>query len=364
MPGAGTTAGRQRRRRSSARRWTGRHGDQRRRPQRDRPRDRIGQEVGHAATPRAVALRASRHTPSLARKMTTSPATSTAASAVVRSRRPVIPVRTARRWRRARRGRSRNRCHEVARGQRQARGSGVSRARRRHAVPPVPAGAHGSRTHRATTSVAPLVLKTGGPTGTPPLPRLGTVAPPAQGSASGRGSERVGPWDPAAAGSGRRLSSGDERAPQHPPIRLTELTSAAAAPRSWERTCWARRWRPGSGGRRRIPRSSPASTRPTTPPPTGSATTWRSSARWTSSRHSWTTRSPTARSPRPTPCRTCSRWVGGCCSRSRSRPSRRTSRGRPWRRCSRRRRRRSARRAACWRAATRSSIGSPSTGWP
>ena len=33
------------------------------------------------------------------------------------------------------------------------------------------AGAHGSRTHRATPSAAPPVLKTGGPTGTPPLPR-------------------------------------------------------------------------------------------------------------------------------------------------------------------------------------------------
>ena len=34
----------------------------------------------------------------------------------------------------------------------------------------VVAGAHGSRTHRATPSAAPLVLKTRGPTGTPPLP--------------------------------------------------------------------------------------------------------------------------------------------------------------------------------------------------
>ena len=33
------------------------------------------------------------------------------------------------------------------------------------------AGARGSRTHRATPSAAPPVLKTGGPTGTPPLPR-------------------------------------------------------------------------------------------------------------------------------------------------------------------------------------------------
>ena len=33
------------------------------------------------------------------------------------------------------------------------------------------AGAHGSRTHRATPSAAPPVLKTGEPTGTPPLPR-------------------------------------------------------------------------------------------------------------------------------------------------------------------------------------------------
>src|SRR3954453_11402776 len=33
------------------------------------------------------------------------------------------------------------------------------------------AGAHGSRTHRATPGAAPPVLKTGEPTGTPPLPR-------------------------------------------------------------------------------------------------------------------------------------------------------------------------------------------------
>src|SRR4051794_14840809 len=32
------------------------------------------------------------------------------------------------------------------------------------------AGAHGSRTHRATPGAAPPVLKTGEPTGTPPLP--------------------------------------------------------------------------------------------------------------------------------------------------------------------------------------------------
>jgi len=35
----------------------------------------------------------------------------------------------------------------------------------------VVAGAHGSRTHRAASSAAPPILKTGGPTGTRPLPR-------------------------------------------------------------------------------------------------------------------------------------------------------------------------------------------------
>ena len=40
------------------------------------------------------------------------------------------------------------------------------------------AGAHGSRTHRATPSAAPLVLKTREPTGTPPLPRHRSQAPP------------------------------------------------------------------------------------------------------------------------------------------------------------------------------------------
>src|SRR2546428_3418641 len=38
------------------------------------------------------------------------------------------------------------------------------------------AGAHGSRTHRVTSCVAPPVLKTGGPTGTPPLP-MATMLP-------------------------------------------------------------------------------------------------------------------------------------------------------------------------------------------
>ena len=42
------------------------------------------------------------------------------------------------------------------------------------------AGAHGSRTHRATPSAAPLVLKTREPTGTPPLPAHRSQRPPAR----------------------------------------------------------------------------------------------------------------------------------------------------------------------------------------
>ena len=54
-----------------------------------------------------------------------------------------------------------------------ARGSRGGRLAHRAIIagrPAALAGAHGSRTHRATPSAAPPVLKTGGPTGTPPLP--------------------------------------------------------------------------------------------------------------------------------------------------------------------------------------------------
>ena len=68
------------------------------------------------------------------------------------------------------------------------------------------AGAHGSRTHRATPGAAPPVLKTGEPTGTPPLPQAAILPP----------------------GVMRRAYDRDMAATSHPgdlpPIRLTELT--------------------------------------------------------------------------------------------------------------------------------------------
>src|SRR4030095_8821814 len=51
------------------------------------------------------------------------------------------------------------------------------------------AGAHGSRTHHAMPSTASPVLKTGGSTGTPPLPRHrsgGGLAPPTRSPEPGR----------------------------------------------------------------------------------------------------------------------------------------------------------------------------------
>ena len=69
------------------------------------------------------------------------------------------------------------------------------------------AGAHGSRTHRATPGAAPPVLKTGEPTGTPPLPeRIRVIVSP---------TVRPG-----------LSSADDDRVPHRrlPPIRLTELT--------------------------------------------------------------------------------------------------------------------------------------------
>ena len=66
------------------------------------------------------------------------------------------------------------------------------------------AGAHGSRTHRVTSSVAPPVLKTGGPTGTPPLPRAAILRSSADTQRHGNGPWRLPrPVDLPRAGAGR-----------------------------------------------------------------------------------------------------------------------------------------------------------------
>ena len=209
-----------------------------------------------------------------------------------------------------------------------AGGCGVRRLARRHVFLRCLAGAHGSRTHRATTGVAPLVLKTRGPTGTPPLPRLRTVVGrPAQGSASGRGVRAR-----RAVGSGGknrvrpRLSSGDERAPAPPASASPSSPPAAAAPRSWVRTCWPTRWRPrGAGGARsRAHRRSPPARRRRRLPGRADLAIIGTLDFFPPLVDDPRT---TARSRRRTRCRTCSRWVAGSSSPFRSRPSPRSFRG-------------------------------------
>ena len=171
---------------ASARRRAGRSrgrargaGSRRRRPR--RPRSRVG---GHGARPRfvwtmtPVALitgsgRAACEVASSARPATAS------ASAVER------PARLARAESRPllvddARGRRRSGAGPSARRRPSRRGrSRRGRARRSAGaawttgfddIGSSVAGAHGSRTHRAAPSAAPLVLKTRGPTGTQPLP--------------------------------------------------------------------------------------------------------------------------------------------------------------------------------------------------
>ena len=214
------------------------------------------------------------------------------------------------------------------------------------------AGAHGSRTHRATPGAAPPVLKTGRPTGTPPLPRIRravrTGEPPAYRAPAGQAPRPMIPHDRAS------------RPPADPPDRDDRVRRLRRE---------AGRGPAGRGARgprcRRRSAPDPALIAGLEPPDdaaaTASRTTSRSSARWTSSRRSSTTPWPTARSRRPMRSPTCSRWAGGCCSRCRSPRSPRTSRRPRWRPCSRPRRRRSARPAASSPAATRSATRSPST---
>ncbi len=144
------------------------------------------------------------------------------------------------------------------------------------------AGARGSRTHRATPSAAPPVLKTGGPTGTPPLP-WSMVARGRQ-----RPRARLRTYH-------RRVTTLD--AP--PPLRLTTLTDCGGCAAKLGADLLADALR-GLGAEAALDaparHSSPAWTRPTTPPRTGSATTSRSSARSTSSRRSSTTRGRSVRS--------------------------------------------------------------------
>ena len=97
---------------------------------------------------------------------------------------------------------------------------------------------------------------------------------------------------------------------------------------------------------------------------TASTTTRRSCRPPTSSRRSSTTRPTSARSPRPTPAATCSRWADGSCWRSTSPPSPSTSRARRSRRSSRPPRRSSPRPVAPSPAGTRSATPSRSSGSP
>src|SRR6266571_8141771 len=146
--------------------------------------------------------------------------------------------------------------------------------------------------------------------------------------------------------------------------------SPPTPPAPAERRRWlleiSRRCSPRSSVRR-TSRPTPSATcslawpEPTTRPSTGSVTTspsWRPS---TFFRPSWTTRIRGVPAPRPTRCRTSTRWAARCCSPSPSRASRGTSTKGSSPRSSAAGATRSPKRAGWWPGAIRSWTPSPST---